>query len=351
MAQGAVFRLRKVQVGKETTKGTSVPATELLLAEADVTANFPLYRNVHPAGIMAEHFGPTKLLAKDVAIALRMNGVSYEQITWMLNAAIQVPVTAGAAPYQHVYGASAVLPSAVTGPLTPDALTLEGRWTDGTDHEDIEIPYCMVEELTLSGQQNGELQLAATMFGRDYVDAAVTSLTLPTDLEPIVIADGTVYINETFAAAAPTPAAGTWVAPSGGSWAGKIISFNLTVPTGLSAFHGVRGSPLFDRHMETMKTFRLTLTALQNAAAADSPTAERVKAAAGTLRFVTLNFVGSGNRKFRFAGACKHEQGEFASIGEQDGLDVVEMSFVAHYDPTSAGILQFAVASDQATAP
>jgi len=359
MATGGIRGLRKVQLGKEATKGTSVPATELLLAEAEVRANFPLYRNQHPFGIMGEFGGPTKTLAKDVDIGLKMNGVSYEQLTWLLNASLDVPIDGGAAvppPYHHVYasgiGAGAALIE--TGPTLPDSLTLEGIWTDGTDPEEVEIPYCMVRSLTLSGDQNGELQVSADLFGRDIVDAPVTALALPTNLEPIVVADGIFYINTTMALAAPAIALGTWAAPAAGSWAGKIISFNLEVATGLMPFHGVRGALTFDRHQEIgNKNFRLTVRALQDAAASNSPAAERVAAAAGTMRFVTLNFVGSGNKKFRFAGACKHEQGDFLTIGEQDGLDVVEMSFIGHYDPTAGtlGRMQFAVANDEAAAP
>lgn len=355
MATGGIRGLRKVQVGLETTRGTSVPATELLLATAEVRANFPLYRNEHPFGIMAEFGGPTKILQKDVDITLDMLGVSYEQITWLLNAALDVPVTVDAAvppPYGYVYGASTSAPLGVAGPTGPSSLTLEGLWTDATDNEAVEIDYVMARSFRMSGEQGGALNVVADCFGQDILDAAVTSLTLPTDLEPIIIADGIFYINTTFALAAPTPALGTWTAPAAGSWAGKIISFDLEVITGLMPFHGVRGSPLFDVHKESIpKNFRLTVRALQDAAATNSPAAERTAALAGTLRFVTLNFVGTGNRKFRFAGACKHEMGEFLTVGEQDGLDVVDMSFIGHYDPTSAGVFQMAVASDQATAP
>src|SRR3990167_4749095 len=193
MATGAIRGLRKVQVGKEATKGTSVPATELLLAEAEVRANFPLYRNQHPFGIMAEFGGPTKILQKDVDVRLNMNGVSYEQLTWLLNAALDVPIDGGTGPYHHVYATAITAGAAlsVAGPTTPDALTLEGLWTDGTDPEEVEIPYCMVRSFSLSGDQNGELQLTAELFGRDIVDVAVTSLALPTNLEQIMVADGT----------------------------------------------------------------------------------------------------------------------------------------------------------------
>jgi len=356
MAVGSIRGLRKVQLGKEATKGTSVAATELMLAEASVTANFPLYRNAHPFGITAEFGGPTKILSKDVDIALTMNGVSYEQLTWILNAALDVPIDGGAAPYHHVYATAIDVGAAldVAAVTTPDALTLEALWSDGTDLEQIEIPYCMVRSFTLSGDQNGPLNLSANLFGRDIVDAAVTALTLPTNLEPILVPDGTFYINTTMALAAPVIAAGSWSAPAAGGWSGKIISFSLEVTTGLMPFHGVGGSLLFARHVESVpKNFRLTVRALQDAAATNSPAAERTAALAGTMRFPTLNFVGSGNKKFRFAGACKHEMGDFLTIGEQDGLDVVEMKFVGHYDPTAGtlGIMQFAVANDETAAP
>lgn len=354
MASGGIHGLRKVQIGKEATKGTPVAATELLLASGEVRVNYPLWRNTAPFGIMVPAGGPTKLLAKDIDIGLTFDGISYEQLTWLLNIGLDVPTAISAAippPYAYAYGAAGA-PLSVSGPTVPDSATIEAIWTDGTDPEEVEIEYCMARSLSFSGDQNGHLQVAADIFGRQIADAAITSLTLPTDLEPIVIADGTFYINTTFALAAPTIALGTWAAPAGGSWAGKILSFTLDITTGLAPFHGIRGATLFDAHKESIpKDFRLTVRALQDAATSNSPAAERTAAQAGTLRFVTLNFVGTGNRKFRFAGSCKHEMGDFLTIGEQDGLDVVEMTFVSHYDPTSAGIMQFAVANDQAAAP
>lgn len=355
MATGAIHGLRKVQVGKESTKGTSVPATELLFdTSADIEANFPLYRNEHPFGILGEFGGPTKVLAKDVNITLDIPALNYQQLTWLLNAALDVPIDGGAGPYHHVYASAITAGTTLVenAPTVPDSLTIEAIYSDGTDLEEFEIPYCMVRSFNISGDQNGPLRASVNLFGRDLVDAAITSLSLPTNLEPIITADGIFYINTTMALAAPAIATGTWAAPAAGSWAGKILSFSLDVVTGLEPFHGVRGATTFERHQESAKkNFRLGVTSLQDAAVTNSPAAERTAALAGTMRYATLNFVGSGNNKMRFAGACKHEGGELPTIGVQDGLDIVTMALVGHYDPTAAGRMQFAVANDETAAP
>ena len=324
--RGTVYSLRKVQIGKESTSGTAVPATELLVAKADVTLDYPLFRNQAPFGVMAANAGPTKLLQKNVDLTIEFDGLTYEQAGWVLGM-IDEATTSGVGPYTHDYapGTSAL--------WAPGSHTIEAQYTDGAIAEDVEFEYAMARRISFSIEQGGQLQCTLDMFARQATDAAITSLALPTDLNPIVASQGIFYILDTYAAADLTPPA------SGALDGGVILSAELDIDLGMAPFHGVSGSLTFAEHKETAKNFELTMTVLYDTAASDSALAERAKAQSEALRFVTLQFILDSNRSMRLTLAGKHEQGDFLGMTEQDGLDVVSMKIVGQYDPTGAQLV------------
>lgn len=356
MPTGAIKTLRKVQIVNEAAKGTAIAATHVLLADATLKPDYALYRNPHPIGVLSEFSGPTALLKKDVDIDLEMDGASFQQIAWLLSLGIDQPASvdlnegASAGPYSHAWdpGLAAL--------WNPHSATLEGRWTDGTDHEDIEVEYATARSLSLSIEQKGQLKASANLFGRQMTDATITALTAPTVIDPITAAMGSYYINDTWAAAAPATLED---APAAGQVSNQIISATLDLDCGQEPFHGIQGNAYFAEAKETAKNFKLAIRCLYNGAlGSEGAAAERVHAAAGDMRFVTLRFAGITCRSsdatstfsLRIALAGKHEFGDFANIGEQDGMDVVDMSIVGHYDPTGAKLIEAVVINDTATA-
>ena len=332
MPSGGIVSLRRVAMGVESTHGTAVPTTKIMLAEAELDVDVELFRNEHPLGVMIEQAGPTKIKREDAGLRIRAEGVSYEDLPWYLGMGVDKPVTAGAGPYTHTFdpGDAAI--------WAPDSQTIELRYTDGTVDEDVEIEYCMARQLTLSGEQNGELSIEADIFGRRTTDAANTSLSFLQG-EPVVISDGKIYINESHADADAD-------VPSGGQFTAQIISFNLEIMTGLFPFHGIDGNTYFVEHKEAAKTARLRLRCLYDTGASDTPLVERAKAAARTVRFVTISFTGTGNLKARFVLTCQHEKGGFLQMGDQDGLDVIEMNLIGWYDSTAAKMFSSVITND-----
>ncbi len=334
--RGAVFSLNKVQIGAEATPGTAVAAEETLLAKADVTLDYPLFRNQTPFGVMTENGGTTTpLLMKDVDISLEFDGLTYEQAGWVLGM-IDKAATSGTGPYTHDYAPG------VAALWAPETYTIEAQWTDGAIAEDIEFEYAMARALSFSVEQGGQLQVTCDMFARQATDAAITSLTLPTTLTPIVVSSGLFYILDTYAGADVTP-------PVSGDWSGGVIlNAELNIELGIFPFHGIGGNTYFTEHKERAKSFELTMTVLYDTAATDSALAERAKAQISALRFVTLHFDGPGTHSFRITVAGKHEMGDFLGMSEQDGLNVVDMKIIGHYDPTGANLVTAELVNDEA---
>lgn len=338
MPTGSVKALRRVQIGVEATKGTAVPATHILLADCDPDlSGYELYRNTHPVGVLLENVGPTALLKKDVDLKLMAEAVSYEQLAWFLALSLAQPATAGIDPYVHTFDPGVAL-------WNPHSATVELHYEDGTNSEDVEFEYVTAKTLRLSGSQNGTLTAEIDCFARQVTDAAVTALTIPTVLNPITIAQAKFYINDTFALA-------NVAAPAAGIVSNQIISFSLEVDVGQSPFHGLSGAATFGEAKERQKNARLTVRSLYNPdTATEGAAAERVHAAAQDLRFPTVSFAGPGDLLFHFAMSGKHENGEFLVQGEEDGLDVTEMTFVGHYDPTGAKLIAAVLTNNTVTA-
>lgn len=356
MPSGSIKTLRQVQLGKETVRGTAVAATEMVVADAELNLDYPLFRNPHPVGVLTEHAGPTALLKKDVGIAFRMDGVTYQQIAWPLSLGIDQPTTldlnegASAGPYSHDYDPG------VAALWNPHSATLEAQYDAGTNQEAVDVEYVMARTLRFSGEQRGQILVEADLFGRQVTDAVQTSLTLPAVLDPITMAMMKYYINDTYALAAPALGA----APAGGQVSNQIIGFNLEVDCGQIPWHGLDGNTFFSEAKEVAKNFRLTIRSLQNPdPATEGTAAERVHAAAEDLRFVTLFFEGVTCRSdgatskftFRITLSGKHEMADFLTVGESDGLDVVEQTIIGHYDATGAKLLQFFVINDDSSEP
>lgn len=357
MAQtGSTKSLRLTQIGKEATKGTAVAATEILRADAEVTLDFPLYRDEHPVGVLLENSGPTPLLSKDVAIRMLMNGATFQQIAWLLSLSIDQPSTsdlnegASAGPYRHTYDPG------IAALWDPHSATLEGRLNDGGNQEDVEIEYVTARSLGLVIERKGQLVVTADLFGRQITNAAITALSVLSQEDVITAAMWKYYINNTWAAAAPAGHA----APSGGLVSNQVIRAGLDVDNGQFPEHFASGNLYFDEAKERRKGLQLRVNCLVNPdAATEGMAAERVHAQNRDLRFITLFFEGilcrstgaTSNFTVRIALAVKHEMGDFHTIGDDNGLDTVEMSFLGHHDPTGAKLVQVIVVNDDSSEP
>jgi hypothetical protein len=310
-----------------------------MLAEAELDlSGYEIFRNAHPFGVMVENAGPTALLKEGVGVRLRSDGISYEQLPWYWSLFLDVATTAGAGPFTHTYDPG------ISAAWAPDAATLEGRWTDGATNEDIEVAYVMLSSLRLRGEGRGQIEAEGEGFGRRLVDVAITSLTLPTTIEPIRMADLKVYVNDTFALADVD-------APVAGILTNQVESFELEMANGVFPWWGADGNLYFSEHKESgAKGFTLRLSGHYDSTAGSGMGAfERTKAAARTLRYVTLAFTGSSGRIVRIVLGCQHENGEFMPGGQSEGMDTVELNMVAQTDG-SAKIAKVVVTNNEAAA-
>jgi len=347
MPTGSMKTLRKVEVGKETTKGTAGGATELLYAQAEIDPDgYEVARGESSIGTMVKNAGPVALVKKGVSGRLRTDpnvGATYQQLAWWLALALDQPTSVAGPPPVHTFDPG------TAAPWNPHSATGRFRWTDGVTNEDLRCQYLTGSRLRLRGERSGALQAELEFFAREQVDEAISAAALPAILTPILLGEAKVYINDTFALA-------DIHVPAAGLLANQFKSFDLDIDVGQFPDWTIDGALTFSEAKEREKSFTLGMTLLYepNSAVA-GVAAERVKAASTTqpkpMRFVTIAFTGPGNMKLRLVVAGHHERGEIGPPkADIDGLDSVEVPIVGHHDPTGAVLVKAVITNDDAAA-
>ncbi len=335
MPQGAIHGLRAVEIGEETAKGTAVAATDFLRCEAEITPLYNVFRAETPEKVLAVHAGPLAELDAGADVRLTFPQVTFEQASWLFALGMSAVVTAGAAPYTHTFE------PVLSGLAAPKSGTLRLRYSDGTNLEELVLDYFMCRRLTLNFDQQGVLTAEMDCFAQAIGDAGITDVAPEDGVEVINQSQMIAYINTTWALAIAGPP------PVGGSVLKQVISGSIEFDFGLEPWWGIGGTAEFQEEKETAKdvTVRLTTLADPN----DTWASERTAAQAQTKRFLTFDWVGAtaGNR-LSIAIAATHERGELVTVGEQDGLDVVEMNLSGQYDPTGARLYSATVGNDRA---
>jgi hypothetical protein len=343
MPTGTIKSLRKVEIGVEATPGTAVAATEQLFMIGEFDPDYPVARGETPIGVMVRNAGPTALTHKLVPLTLRSDpnvGATYEQLAWLLALAMKVAATTGAGPYVHTFAPGVSV-------WTPKTATVRGRWSDGTNNEDLRFEYFTGSKLHFKGDENGALQVELEGFARQMTDEAISGAALPATLTPILLSQAMVYINDSFALADVH-------APVAGRLAKQMKSWSLDVDIGQYPEWNMEGSLLFAQAEQREKSWDLSMTTRYESNAANAGVAaERVKAATvpQPFRFVTIAFTGPGNMKLRLVLAGKHEKGEIGPPkAEADGRDTIDWKLMEHYDPTGVKLVKAVLTNDDSAA-
>ncbi len=328
------------QIGKETTRGTAVAATNRLIGvNLSIDPGTTIRRSAHAGGTLVRR-GPTAITRKFAQI--KATGVlSFEQILYYLYMGVKGNVTpTGAGPYTYTFD-----PNETSDP-EPATFTIERRLTDveGTPgNDDIEVEYCFARSLTVRGAEGED---AAWEFDADIVGRQVTSTTLTPaiavpSVEEILFAKTQLYIDDTWAGLGGTEVTGA-----------QLLDFSLTFATGLSPHFGADGNLYFNRYTMAGPPGREHGATLDLTLLCDTRMAtERTKAQAKATRFVRLKATGSSSRQVTLDMAVEHESGDIASVDARDGLHIVSMHLVPVYDATGAAHFKATVVNNLATLP
>jgi len=314
----------KLQIGKETTKGTLVPATVELPGEFTLDEQQDFYRSPYPAGVRANVGGAGQITRKGVILDAASD-LTAEDILWPLHTGVLGGVTpSGVGPYTYTF-----TPVLTTGVPVIDAATLEFMRADGvTNHYAGEVGYALTKSFRIEWAFNEAAKLSWQMFARARQTTTPTAALTPyTGREPLVTPLLSVYLDT------------TWAGLGGTQLTGVIRSVTFDCVTGFDADYTAdgRSDKDFTQHKVGLITGTLQLVMEFDAVGASRFANYR----ANDLVYIRLINTGSSSRSVQVDGAYRFTSPpSFSADGEQV---LMTASLESVYDATGAKTLEFEV--------
>lgn len=189
----AIKPLEKLQIGIESTKGTLVPATRVIVGENRLIEHRERYRSSYPRGVRAT-VGGAGVLTKQWAEVTVDTELSAEQILWPLMTGVRGSVSGSNSNNAFTY---TFTPQLTTGIITVDAATVEFIESDGsTNHIASEAGYGLTESFRIESTPEDIAKLSWKMFCRARQASTPTAGLSPyTGLEELPGALLSVYLD------------------------------------------------------------------------------------------------------------------------------------------------------------
>ena len=334
MAQG-IKALRRIQLGKEITKGVAVAATTKWrgigtiedtrikeMPDEDIGYLAPLDRQY-------ESFKGAKLSFATVE-------ATFEQVCHILEAGVKLVQTGAADGSGSGKIYDYVMPTTIANTLL--TYTIEGGDNPAVE----EMEYAFVEEFTLEGNGTEAVKLSAEWVGRQVSTSAFTgAATLPA-VEEIIFAKGYLYIDDVGGTIGGTTQAETF------------MSFSLNVKTGIQAVPTADGNAYFSFSKVVKPEVTLEIKFEHNTIAVS----EKAKWVAGTPRQIRLKFVGTSfttagttytNKTMILDVAGVYES--FSAVEDDDGNDVITATLKGALDTTANLFAEFLIVNDLTSLP
>lgn len=311
--------LRKLQLGKETVKGTPVAATTIWRGMGVIKDNREIVFPQEDVGILG---GTDRKYIARYWSELSMPAVeaTFEQLPYLFEAGVIAETPAadgGGSDYIYEYTAP------ITAQNTHRTYTIEG----GDDQQAEEFDYAFVKKISLSGAGQGALMMSADWMGREATNTTFTgALSIPT-VEEVLVNNASFFID----------AVGGTLGATAKS--GLIHEVSMDYTTGLEAFWAVDASKDFNLTKFTTDEILFKLIYEHNANAVTEKAIYR----AGTTQQFRLKFEGTDvatpgttySKKtmlLDFAGVYE----DWGILDERNGNDVIEAAIRVRYNATAA---------------
>jgi hypothetical protein len=306
----------RVQVGVETTPGTSVAANRRLQAfKLEPSPKFDVKEFV-PMGTKFPIFGT---LGKETTEAKISGDATYDEIVYILASAVSYSAPTQVNPPSGTAYSWTFEPSA-TGLDTVKTYTVEY----GSSLFASKFTYGLVSEFGYKVEIKGRMEVDGTMIGYPLQEG-ITLTSNPTLIPAVpIIADHiNVYVDNTSASLGTTLLT-------------RLQSLEFKMSDRYETVWAINSSNTsYVGHVETLPKATLTLTM-----AADS-TARNLRAALrnGDKKFIRIKAVGpviEGSTSYLFQHDLCGILADGGGNDEEDGLDVIEWTFTVVYDSTWA---------------
>lgn len=328
-----VKALRKIQLGKETTAGTAVAATNIWRGLGTIEDQREIVVADEDVGVLLRPSRPYTARYQ-AGLTLEPVEATFEQLPYILEMGMKGIWTAGTADAGSgkVYAYSV----GTTAAQTINTFTIEGG--DNEQAEEMEYAFC--RSFTLSGDSGQAWMMSAELVGRQVATASfTTSISIPT-VEEMLFPKTTLYIN-TAGSVGTTSKSNT------------LMAAELNVSnTGFVPVYTADGQLYFGWHKGQGAEATLTLTFEHETTSIAEIAAWR----AGTERAIRLLTTGAAlattgttHTTKKMIIDCWGRWERFTKLGDRDGNDIVEGTLRIGYSPTAAKALEITIVNELAT--
>ncbi len=329
-----VEALRKINLGREGTAGTAVPATSRWRGTG---APEDLRSVVFPRETVGYLTGMDRNYTERLfgGFAMESTPATFEQLPHILEAGVKAIGTgvADGTGSGKIY--TYTFPT--TSLNTVKTYTIEG----GDNQQAEEMEYAFVDNFSLSGKSGEAVMMGAEWIGRQVTNTTfTTNATLPT-VETILFGKGKLYIDTSGGTLGTTQVSST------------LLAMEFTGKTGILPKFTADGALYFTFINYVMPELELKLTYEHNASAVTEKTAWRAE----TPRLIQVKFEGTTlgtagvytakTIKINLAG--RYESWE--AIDDEDGNDIVVCTFRPRYNSTAAKFAEIIVVNELTTIP
>jgi len=315
----AVKKLRKIQLGLETEKGTALAATQIWRGEGMLEDQLEIVFPEEDVGILpgTDRSYIPKLAA---GITIEDTPLTFEQCPILLAVGVDdiVDGVQDGTGSGHVY--------LYVGPITSDpgfsTYTIEG----GDDQQAEEMEYSFATEITLKGAAGEAWMMGAALVGRQVELCDFTAALSVAAVEEALFSKTKLYIDDGGGTIGTAQKSNT------------LLDAEVVLTTGLQPVFTGDGELYFSFAKRQMPECVCTITFEHDA----SSVAEKAAWRAQTVRLIRLDCLGSAlgtpgvesNKRLTIDMAGKWES--FEKIDEVEGNDIVRGVFRARYSSTDA---------------
>ena len=346
----------RVQIGKETTRGTAVAATRRLLTKKAmyrIREEFEGHEGQMTGNLARASVAPT--LARTWTEFEFDSDLDFTQLLLFLLTGVKGAVTP-TTPGSGEARLWTFTPSPTVDPA-PDTYTIEYAERDmlaSPNELSNEADYGFTKDLEISAGEDGMVTVKASMVARASSETASTgSLSVPTP-EFIPVARTAIYID------------GTWANLGTTQITGQIFGFSFRYYDALVEKWYLDNRSTLDWSAydypgaEDGRKAELTMDVVLGAASGDLVPTEDASKTAGTTRFVRVDLNGSAfdspdnglSRYVRLDGAYTHAPDSMQDRGEdRDGSKITRLHLLSFYDSTQAQDVELSVQNSVASFP
>ncbi len=302
--------LRRIQIGKETAKGTAVAADTMLIGKLTAKTNYNFYRPTdHETGILSEYIR-SESTGKRAELSFESD-LNYEQAHILFGMIINGDVTPTVSNYVQTYDFTPVLDDH----WEPDTYTFQF----GDDHQAYRSTMCFGRTLQISGSVDSAVLVDLSISANDIEKTTFTSgLSMPEHLECAKTDLARIYIDDSWSDLGDTV------------YAASVIDFSWTITEGLEQIKYLDGTLHASDISEKKRHVELEMTIAHNG----TFTTDIWNAfLSQTPLFIRIELPGSGNNCITLDGSFIIDNPE--PLSETNSLSTVKVRFISVYDPES----------------